>query len=784
MATLLGRIPLPFLVGAIAVAVLMLLVGFLPLFGGPGYEHSVATGLIVPSAAAIATARFASTSSTSPTESLGYGLLAGIGYALLSLLTAFAHVLRVGICEVSGALLYFALTAGIGCVIGGGWGAFVGELARVRITRGLSKRPRLLVTLLCLGGPIACVLVSLWRFYDSPMIFAYDPFVGFFSGTLYDTVIDPGLAMITYRAGSFCTLVALALAASVLVREDDRPYGLVLVIRSRAQRVRALLGLVAVLASTSLMLFGAKLGHFSSTRSIMADLGAEKHGARCDVVYPSTTKEVDANLLVKDCDEEVAAVEERLGTKGPARIRAIFFRDAEDKKRLMGAAHTYIAKPWREEVYLQLGGYPHPVLGHELAHVIAGSFGHGPFKIAGTAGGLLPNPGLIEGVAVFASPDDEDLTDEQWARAMMDIGILPPMSHVFSLGFLGDASAKSYTLAGAFIDWVSHEWGTDKVRAWYAGATVEAVTGKAWPALDAAFREYLKTVHLPPEAESYARAKFKRPGLFGRRCPHAVDAIRHEADVCRDSQRFEEAIRLYDSALAKDRLDFASKHSRATVMRRHTDKEKGRLELESFTKAEDVPRTYRDRAEETLADADFIEGRFQEAERRYDLLATKSVDEDAARTLEVKRHATRDPRARDAVRALLLGDEEHGPDQFVAGIALGRWGDTPLSSYLMGRNLIQHGFHEQGAAALDHAIEAGWDADLALINDTEAIPTLRIARETLRQRAMAACARSDRAALERVRTIIEGPKDPFVGAAGGRRDATLRMISRCLKSGR
>jgi len=64
-------------------------------------------------------------------------------------------------------------------------------------------------------------------------------------------------------------------------------------------------------------------------------------------------------------------------------VRAFFFRDAAEKKRLMGAGDTYIAKPWRKEVYLQMGAYPHPVLGHELAHVVAGSFGRGPFRIAG-----------------------------------------------------------------------------------------------------------------------------------------------------------------------------------------------------------------------------------------------------------------------------------------------------------------------------------------------------------------------------------------------------------------
>ena len=678
------------------------------------------------------------------------------------------HAARIGICELWGALLYLALTAGVGALVGGAWGACVREITWALEARRGVRRRRLVGVLLALAGPISGVFVSVWRFHASPMIFAFDPFVGYFSGTLYDTVIDAGTSLLTYRLGSLLTLVALALVASVLERSADRPFGLVLDLRTPRTRVRALLGLVAGLASAGLMVSGSKLGHSSTTASIIEDLGGEKHGVRCDVVFPSTTREQEAKLLVKDCDEQIVAVEARLGTRGPARVRAFFFRDAEDKKRQMGAAHTYIAKPWREEVYLQLGAYPHPVLGHELAHVIAGSFGRGPFLIAGELGGFLPNPGLIEGVAVFASPDDEDLTDVQWARAMMQIGILPPMQRVFSLGFLGDASAKSYTLAGAFIGWIAGDWGIETVRRWYGGGDIVALTAKSWPELEAGFRARLGRVELVPEAESFAKAKFGRPGIFGRRCPHVVDAIRHEADTCRDTQRFEEAIRLYREALRKDPADFASRHAEAVTMRRHLDRERGRVELEAMATKPEVPRTWRDRADEALADADFIEGNLEAARGRYAALAKASLDEDAARTLEVKMLATADPAAREAVGALLLGDEQHGPDIFVAGVAMGRWPseERSLAGYLIGRNLVQRGFYEKGASMLDVSL-AG------------ALPTPRIARETLRQRAVAACALADREALLRVKARIEAPEDPFKGSSGGRRDATLRMIARC-----
>ncbi|MDB4934743.1 MAG: hypothetical protein JWP87_1715 [Labilithrix sp.] len=771
------RIPKP--PHAVAVAVVALLlggIGFVPLFGGPGYEQSLATGLIVPSACAIAIALDTAKRERTPLASVGRGVVLGLALAAVALLTALLHAARVGICELWGALSYFALTSGIGCVMGGVWGAVVGEVVSAMVRRGRVEKPRrraVLAVVLALAGPVVCAGIGVARFITSPMIFAYDPFVGYFSGTLYDTVIDAGTALLTYRAGSLATLASVALFASVLERRDDRPFGLVLDLRTASTRARAALGLACMAASVGVILAGTKLGHFSTSATIAKDLGGEKHGVRCDVVYPNTTREQEANLLVKDCDEEVAAVEKRLGAKGPERIRAFFFRDAEDKKRLMGAAHTYIAKPWREEVYLQLGGYPHPVLGHELAHVIAGRFGRGPFQIAGDAGGLLPNPGLIEGVAVAASPDDEDLTDAQWARAMMQIGILPDMRHVFSLGFLGDASSKSYTLAGAFIAWVGERFGFDVVRAWYGGGDIESLTKLDWDALDKAFKDHLQTIALPDEAQSFARAKFARPGIFGRKCPHVVDALRHEADVCRDTQRFDEAIRLYDEAIAKDAHDFASQKELATVQRRHGDREKGRALLTEMATADEkkVPRTYKDRAEESLADAQFIDGDFEGAASRYEALAKRTVDEDVARTLEIKALGARDKDVRGTVQGLLLGDEKHGPDVFWGGVELGvSSGEKPsgLASYLAGRNYVGRGFYELGALSLDAALARG-------------LPTPRIARETIRQRAVAACALSDAPALANLRARIESPSDPFQGASGGRRESTLRLIARCAR---
>ena len=102
---------------------------------------------------------------------------------------------------------------------------------------------------------------------------------------------------------------------------------------------------------------------------------------------------------------------------------------------------------------------------------------------------------------------------------------------------------------------------------------------------------------------------------------------------------------------------------------------------------------------------------------------------------------------------------------------MGLWGPKDpagLAAYLVGRNLVGRGFYEDGAGSLDAALSLP-------------LPNIRVARETLRQRVVAACALGDQAALVKVKARIEGSEDPFKGAAGGRRESTLSMIARCMR---
>jgi hypothetical protein len=274
---------------------------------------------------------------------------------------------------------------------------------------------------------------------------------------------------------------------------------------------------------------------------------------------------------------------------------------------------------------------------------------------------------------------------------------------------------------------------------------------------------------MPDEALAYAKAKFDRPSVWGRTCPHVVDALDRRADRCRDEHRVVVAQSLYDQALERDPHDWHALFDRGKLRMGYGDEVAGRNELARIVDDERAPRTWRDRAQEALADDDLVRGRDTAAVETYHVLASRSLDEDAARTLEVKALAVDNPPARRAVIDLLIGEPGRPVDSWLGALSLGAWAEEthePLAGYLVGKNLDLREDWRRAAGWLDRAIAAG-------------VPTPRIGRELLRQRAICACALGDVDALGHVRELLEASGSPFTGSSGGRRAWVLRLIARC-----
>jgi formylglycine-generating enzyme required for sulfatase activity/tetratricopeptide (TPR) repeat protein len=765
---------LPIAASTWVLGLLTFAIGFMPVFARPGYESALLLGLLAPALTALSVARAAPLVGTAELT-LRAGLRRAAAHALAVTLALSLQALRAGWCDPAHDLTLLALGPIAGIFTAAAWGATV-SLLWSRVPGGRVLRSAVLG--LALLAPLLTALVSVARFYASPVVFAFDPFVGFFAGSPYDTGFDPTSRLLSYRAGTLgLCLWIWGISRHVVLGSDLRlrltfsvEWGRVLPRKLRGEADPVVL----LLATFGFCLFGAittdgeALGHRSSTAFIRRSLGRSLTVGRCEIVYGFGQKLRQVQRLGNDCDAWLTRLERRLGQGGTGHVTVYVFDGAPQKELLMGAANTQIAKPWRKEIYLNAANYPDDVVGHELAHVVGGLTGAGPFHIAGSLNGWLPNPGLIEGLAVALAPDEDgDLTEREWSAALQRIGKLPRIPQLFSLDFLGHSGPLAYTVAGAFVEWVGQRHGKRAVRRWYSGESLEHATGLPVEQLEQSFVTELASVNLPDGALDAARARFARLGVYSRRCPHAVDRALAEADQRLGMGDAVGACRAFESARSLDRTELRARFGLGECAERNFEADQSSAALSTYaTIASDttLPLAVRQRAFEKQADLYLRQGHVDQARPIYARLLTETFDSERRRSLEVRLHA-KAPVEIDALRELLLGRDTE-PAWDVAVQQLLRWSESNpadgVADYLLGRNFWQRGRETVAVQHLDTALERGIE-----------IPIVRA--EAQRLRSIAACALGDK---DRARWGAEQLAHE-AALPSPRRLGLLRVVERC-----
>lgn len=493
--------------------------GFLPLFGGPRYEAALLAGLIAPAFASVTAAfrvrqqlRF--DGELLGREIRGAALRTGLGHIAVILLVATAHGVMSGFCEPAKGYGLLLLGPSVGVALAACFGAGVSVLpGRPPGVMGLLLR--------ALSAPLATALFGLWEFYSGPEVYAFDPFVGYLAGPLYDTVRYDLVRLSLFRLGTVPLLVAFwSFFAVVRVRFGTPD------IRWRTPSPpRFILAGLLVVASAVFAILSPRWGLATTEASIERTLSGQVIDGACRVIHSKKVAQEDAARTAGECAAHLRQIRPFFGLRGDGdEVAVLLFASAEEKWQLMGARSTYIAKPWRREIYIQNQDFPHSVLGHELAHIVAGEFGKGPFRVAGALGGWIPDPGRIEGFAVASAPPEQgEATETEWSAAMLDIDRLPPVRSLFTLGFLGQSAVRSYTASGAFVSFLHRRYGPAVLRSWYGGGQLIELTGQTWSQLDADFREHLTDVPVPSSVRLLAAEMFTRPAVWGRRCPHAAE---------------------------------------------------------------------------------------------------------------------------------------------------------------------------------------------------------------------------------------------------------------------
>ncbi len=688
---------------------------FVPLFGTLGPEGAIALGVLLPPWAAVIGARAAhhaqkhnAPSSVLLCQAIAHGwLLVAIPVGLLAL-----NALRFKTCEPFAGLWFIAL----GPLAGVTLASIVGVMIGASTTRAR------LSTVLALFVPLIAIVKALYDFVATPGIFAFGHFFGYFPGTFYDRHVEVPDAWLMQRG--LDVLIGVSLWALVVALRNR---GTGTFRMERGEQHPGVLALAIICSVFAMLLEHQALEHGqrTSSRFVTSRLGLAIDSVHCRTVVPRELDIDEAQRLARDCDFRVSQLEARLGVRESERITAFMFRSASEKRDLMGAARVYIAKPWRREVYLQLSDFPHPVIAHELAHVVARHAARGPFGIAGYLGGLIPEPTLVEGLAVALDPTSRDeLTPHQWARAAQLANVAPSLETLLGASFFGSNQALAYTLAGSFLGHVLETRGKETVREIYRRGDVVAVLGRPWKALETEWRSALESVPLPAHARSLAEARFERPGVFSQICPHTVERLESELSGALSAGDTARAITKCRAVLEIDPNDTGARATLVASLARAGDAQAAHTELKRLQGPPSAPSPVVSRARTGLADAMFLRGAFKAAEAAYRELLLDPLPEAELRQIEVKLVGLEagDP-TRRWVGELLIGSAGRAVDTRSAMHAIGEiraLRSDGLGIYLAARQLSAAGRHDLAVPLFSKALREG-------------LPTRRLRVEAHRQ---------------------------------------------------
>ncbi len=523
----------------VAVVALALGVGgsaavFVPLFNVPGYELgqalALAVGLLGP-LVGIAAARQERRLITSrdprppgalrydsPVRAAGAAMGAATAINLLVLLPPLATALGWSLfgtrCNPLANVGFFPLLTVPSAVLASSVGVLCG-LFSVRWWRSL---------LLLLSVFIATGAWTAWPIYFGPQVFAFHHLLGYFPGPLYDEALVLRPALYWFRLQTFLWAAAVwllcAFCLDMKAGRIDRP-------RLRPGSAALLAGLLA--AALAIEERGPALGLRMTYAALEERLGGVRETDTFRIVYFRGEPKEELDRLERDLAFRYHQLKGFLGDAPKDRIRVYVYRNAQEKAGLVGAGGTQFAKPWQLSLHINDAPFPHPVLKHELLHVMAAPFGTGPF--AATARfGVLTQMAVVEGLAVAGDNRVDDLTLHQWAAAMRQQGLAPDVRDLFGPdGFYRYAASRAYTLSGSFLRYLGDAHGPERLRALYRYGDFAEVYGRPLEALAREYEAFLDTVPLDARAQAQAEARFRRPSLFARACAREVATLEAEA---------------------------------------------------------------------------------------------------------------------------------------------------------------------------------------------------------------------------------------------------------------
>ncbi|MDE2845236.1 MAG: hypothetical protein OXO51_00860, partial [Gemmatimonadota bacterium] len=292
-----------------------------------------------------------------------------------------------GFCNVPEGLAFYMLLPGISVL----WST------SVALVCALAAERRRHATLLFLGVMFLSIGISVFRLATQPPVFAYNPIIGYFPGPIYDEVVVITSTLLTARTIVLVSVLAMVAGLCACFDPSARKIRPSLLFKIRGGRpdggisrggqdggsaatgmAMRVLFLVSVAVLAAAYVYRAPLGIVIDRSHIQQTLGGHRQTAHFDIYYDwNTISAWNIDLIARDHEYQLARVIDYLEIPPPStRIASYIYASADQKKRLMGARHTSIERPGSDEMHLNNASFPHPVLKHELVHVVSAAFGN------------------------------------------------------------------------------------------------------------------------------------------------------------------------------------------------------------------------------------------------------------------------------------------------------------------------------------------------------------------------------------------------------------------------
>ena len=499
----------------------------LPMTQVIGFEYSFIMGIVIPLAAghiaALCPAQMQMhTGRRAPLpwrRTVANAVLPPAVLLITALVIIFANQLFVPPCNNTQGLAFFLILPGVSTVLAIIAGFALGIL--------FSKKIVAVAAWYLLW--ILFAIVSLVEAYQTPAVFSFGPFFGYWPGVWYDRQIAVTDALISYRIFNLLIGGTGLLIIKIFGANGGRDNRQRFQLRRISLKDAVPLSL-CVLAVSVFFAKGEALGHRTSTNGLKSALPHHVRGEGIDIYFDAHIAGKTRKDIANDAQFGLYQLRRYFDIKSHPPITVFVFKTAEQKHRLMGARHTSVAKPWLGQTYIVAQKSPHWTLRHELAHLVAAEFGSGPFRISAGKSGVVPVPALLEGVAVAATPTHGSLSLHQSAAAMKKLNLLPRVQALMGLDFLRIFSRRAYTAAGSFCMFIRDRFGARSLRRMYSGESAVEATGHSLNRLESLWQAHLGKIRVPKKEMENISYLLDRPALVESKCGREVSRLKNEAD--------------------------------------------------------------------------------------------------------------------------------------------------------------------------------------------------------------------------------------------------------------